>query len=67
MPTVSGLTHRFTQLAREFRYEVADSAAPFKKFRHFRFEMALSVSPAALPMLVTFAHDGRVLFSSAHP
>jgi 6-methylsalicylate decarboxylase len=54
-------SHRFAELAHVFRLDAADPADILKSFQRFYFDTALSSGPAALPSLMAFAREDRVL------
>jgi aminocarboxymuconate-semialdehyde decarboxylase len=60
-------SHRFAELAHVFRLDAADPADILKSFQRFYFDTALSSGPAALPSLVAFAREDRVLFGTDYP
>jgi aminocarboxymuconate-semialdehyde decarboxylase len=60
-------SHRFAELAHVFRLDAADPADILKSFQRFYFDTALSSGPAALPSLMAFAREDRVLFGTDYP
>jgi predicted TIM-barrel fold metal-dependent hydrolase len=60
-------SHRFAELARVFRPDAASPADMLKSFQRFYFDTALSSSSAALPSLLAFAQQERLLFGTDYP
>jgi predicted TIM-barrel fold metal-dependent hydrolase len=60
-------SHRFAELAHVFRLDAADPADILKSFQRFYFDTALSSGPAALPSLMAFAQEDRILFGTDYP
>ena len=60
-------SHRFAELAHVFRTDAADPADVLKSFQRFYFDTALSSGPSALPSLMAFAQEDRILFGTDYP